>query len=85
MSKVYRDHCTETVLDFGDIGERHVDVFYDWHEPNPSNDPLQVPENGGVVVKDVRVFLDGSEISILHWLTPSRVEDLSDQIRKKWL
>lgn len=84
MSKVYRDHCSEAVLDFGCIGERYVDVFYDWHEPNPSNDPFQPPENGGVVITDVRVFLDGTELSILHWLSPSRVEELAQQVGEKW-
>lgn len=84
MSKVYSVHCTEACLDFGDIGTRYVDVFYDWHEPNPSNDPFQPPENGGPVITDVVVFLDGTELSILHWLTPSRVEELADEVREKW-
>lgn len=84
MSKIYRDHCTELSLDFGCIGERYVDVFYDWHDPNPSADPFQPPENGGVVINDVRVFLDGTEISITHWLSPSQIEDLADRIRNKW-
>ena len=84
MSRVYRDHCTEIALDFGCIGERYVDVFYDWHEANPSNDPDQPPEKSGAVIKDVRVFLDGAEISITHWLSPARMQMLADLVREKW-
>lgn len=84
MSKIYRDHCTECVLDFGCIGERYVDVIYDWHEANPSADPFQPPEKSGAVINDVSVFLDGTEISITHWLSPSKIEDLANQIRDQW-
>jgi hypothetical protein len=84
MAKIYRDHVTEAVLDFGCIGERYVDVFYDWHEPSPSNDSFMAPENGGVVIKDVRVFLDGNEISVFHWLPEIEISHLADQVSEQW-
>jgi len=84
MSKIYYDHCTEIALDFGVIGEQYVDVIYDWHEPNPSNDPFQVPEPGGAVIKDVLIFIDGREVSVLHWLSPSRIDEVATIVREHW-
>jgi hypothetical protein len=84
MSKIYYNHTTEVALDFGVIGDQYVDVIYDWHEPNPSNDPYQVPERGGVVVKDVLLFIDGKESSVMHWLSPSRIDEISQTIRERW-
>lgn len=84
MSQIYRNHCTEISLDFGVIGEQYVDVFYDWHAPNPSNDPMQVPENGGVVIKDVLLFINGQQASVRHWLSPTRLEMICDIINEQW-
>jgi hypothetical protein len=71
-------------LDFGVIGEQYVDVIYDWHEPNPSNDPFQVPEKGGVVLKDVLLFIDGRQASVKHWLTPARLDMICDLVSEQW-
>ena len=84
MAKVYSNHCTEIALDFGVIGEQYVDIIYDWFEPNPSNDPMQVPENGGAVIKDVLLFIDGREASVIHWLSPSRLEQICDWVAEQW-
>ena len=45
-----KDHIYSTKLDLGVLGERDAEVFYDWTPPNPSNDPFQVPENGGATI-----------------------------------
>lgn len=85
MSKIYSNHVTEISLDFGIIGEQYVDVIYDWHEPNPNNDPMQPPEHGGAVIKDILLFIDGHEVSVLHWLSPSRIDDVAQAVREQWL
>lgn len=84
MSKIYSNHCTEISLDFGVIGEQYVDCIYDWHDANPSRDPFQPPEPAGCVLKDVLLFIDGHEVSILHWLTPARTDMICDLIREQW-
>lgn len=84
MAQIYSNHCTEVALDFGVIGDQYVDVIYDWHEANPSNDPYQVPEPAYPEIKDVLLFVDGHEVSVLHWLSPSRLEMLQDLVREKW-
>jgi len=84
MAKIYSDHCTEIALDFGVIGEQYVDIIYDWHEPNPSADPFQPPERGGAVIKDVLLFIDGREASVLHWITPTRMDMIVDLINEQW-
>lgn len=84
MSEIFCNHCTEVTLDFGVIGEQCVDVFYDWHEANPSNDPLQVPEPAYPEIHDVLLFIDGQEVSIMHWLSFARLEVIEELIREKW-
>ena len=84
MSKIYKNHVAEVALDFGVIGDQYVDVFYDWICENPSSDPMQPPEKEGPVIKDVMLFVDGQEVSIFHWLSPRRIDDLADLIRERW-
>lgn len=85
MAQVYYDHCTEIALDFGVIGEQYVDIIYNWHEQNPSSDPLQVPEPSYAEIKNVLIFIDGRELSIMHWLSPARLEMIEDIIREQWV
>lgn len=84
MSQIYQNHCTEIALDFGVIGEQYVDVIYDWHEPNPSSDPMQPPEHGGVVIKSVMLFIDGREADVLHWLSAARYQMICDLVSEQW-
>lgn len=85
MSHIYRDHCSEIALDFGVIGDQYVDIIYDWHEANPSNDPMQVPEPSYPDIKDVLLFIDGREASIKHWIAPSQMTIIEEIIREQWL
>ena len=85
MAKVYQDHCTEISMDFGIIGEQYIDIIYDWHEANPTSDPMQVPEPAYPVIKNVLLFIDGREASIIHWLSPKRLEEIEDIVREQWL
>ena len=84
MAKTYRNHVTEVVLDFGCLGEQHVDVIYDWMEANPSNDRDQPPEDGGAIIKDVLWFVDGHEISIMSRLSHRELDIVADQIWEQW-
>lgn len=84
MSQVYRDHTFEREMDLGVLGHHVVEFFYDWYEPNPSNDPLQVPENGGAVIKDACLFLDQRENSVIHWLSVSTLDEIAELIREQW-
>ena len=71
-----KDHIYATKLDLGVLGERDVEVFYDWAQPNPSNDQFQVPENGGATVVGVILWLDGKEIDVYEYLNGDLVSDL---------
>ena len=82
--KTYRNHVTEVVVDMGCLGEQHVDCVYDWLEPNPSNDPMQPPEDGGAIIKDILWFVDGHEISIMSRLSPRELDLIADQIWEQW-
>lgn len=84
MGKIYKDHHFDYTMDFGVIGERCVEFLYDWHEPNPSNDPFLAPENGGVVINDALLFIDGREVSVLHWLSPSTLDKVISIIHESW-
>ena len=84
MVKTYKNHCSEVVVDMGCIGEQHVDVIYDWHEPNPCNDPFEPPEDGGSIVKDVLWFIGGHEISIMSRLSHRELDLVADQIWEQW-
>jgi hypothetical protein len=80
----YKNHCSEIVLDFGCLGEQYVDVIYDWLPNNPSNDPYQVPENEGAIIKDVLWFVDGHEISIKSRLSEREMDIVADRIWEQW-
>ena len=84
MSKTYSNHTTQIYVDLGIIGEWYADVIYDWHEANPSNDPLQVPEPAYADVTDVRVFLDGKDISIFHFMNAEKIDELSGLVAEQW-
>ena len=74
-----KDHIYATKLDLGVLGERDVEVFYDWTPPNPSNDSFQVPENGGATVKAVTVWLDGKEVDLYQYLGDDLIADLENE------
>lgn len=82
--KVYRSHWTQTAIDLGVIGEHQADVGYVYHDANPSNDPMQVPEPAWIEVTEVSLMLDGKEVDIYHWLSPSFIDELQDEIMEKW-
>ena len=68
----------------GCLGEQYVDCMYDWLEPNFSNDPMQPPEDGGSIIKDVLWFVDGHEISIMSRLSAKELDYIADQIWEQW-
>ena len=82
--KTYKNHVTEVVVDMGCLGEQHVDVIYDWLEPNFSNDPFNPPEDGGAIIKDVLWFVDGHEISIMSRLSARELDIVADQVWDTW-
>ena len=82
--KTYKNHVTEVVVDMGCLGEQHVDVIYDWLEPNSSNDPFNPPEDGGAIIKDVLWFVDGHEISIMSRLSARELDIVADQVWDTW-
>ena len=82
--KTYKNHVTEVVVDMGCLGEQHVDVIYDWLEPNPSNDPFNSPEDGGAIIKDVLWFVDGHEISIMSRLSARELDIVAGQVWDTW-
>ena len=71
-----KDHIYATKLDLGVLGERDVEVFYDWTPPNSSNDPFQVPENGGASVVAVTAWIDGKEVDLYQYLGDDLIYDL---------
>ena len=70
-----KDHIYATKLDLGVLGERDAEVFYDWTPPNPSNDPFQVPENGGASVVAVIAWIDGKEVDLYQYLGDDLIFD----------
>ena len=74
-----KDHIYATKLDLGVLGERDVEVFYDWTPPNPSNDPFQVPENGGATVVAVSLWLGGKEVDVYDYLNDNLISDLEHE------
>ena len=71
-----KDHIYNAMRDLGAIGEQKVEVFYDWSEPRKSNDPFEVPDNGGAIVVAVLVFLDGKEVNLYDYLNDNMIQDL---------
>ena len=71
-----KDHIYATKLDLGVLGERDVEVFYDWTPPNSSNDSFQVPENGGASVVAVIAWIDGKEVDLYQYLGDDLIYDL---------
>ena len=74
-----KDHIYATKLDLGVLGERDVEVFYDWTPPNPSNDPFQVPENGGASVVAVILWFGGKEVDVYDYLNDDLISDLQHE------
>lgn len=74
-----KDHIYATKLDLGVLGERDVEVFYDWTPPNPSNDPFQAPENGGASVVAVIAWIDGKEVDLYEYLNNDLIYDLEHE------
>ena len=74
-----KDHIYATKLDLGILGERDVEVFYDWTPPNPSNDPFQVPENGGASVVAVILWFGGKEVDVYDYLNDDLIADLKHE------
>ena len=74
-----KDHIYATKLDLGVLGERDAEVFYDWTPHNPSNDPFQVPENGGESVVAVILWLDGKEVDVYDYLNDDLISDLEHE------
>ena len=74
-----KDHIYATKLDLGVLGERDVEVFYDWTPPNPSNDSFQVPENGGATVVAVILWFGGKEVDVYDYLNDDLIADLEHE------
>ena len=71
-----KDHIFDTVLDLGVLGEKPVEVFYDWIESRKSNDPFEAPEGSGAVVVAVICWLDGKEVNLYDYLNGDLISDL---------
>lgn len=80
---IYRDHIHECALDFGVIGEQYVDVVYDWHERSPG-DSATPDAPAYADISDVLLFIDGSKVSVKHWLTSMAFDRLEEQIAEFW-
>ena len=74
-----KDHIYATKLDLGVLGERDVEVFYDWTSPKPSKDPFQVPENGGATVVAVILWFGGKEVDVYDYLNDDLIADLEHE------
>ena len=79
-----KDHIYSTKLDLGVLGERNAEVFYDWTPPNPSNDPFQVPENGGATVVAVIAWIDGKEVDLYQYLGDDLIADLEHECAEEY-
>ena len=79
-----KDHIYATKLDLGVLGERDVEVFYDWTPPNPSNDSFQVPENGGASVVAVILWFGGKEVDVYDYLNDDLISDLEHECAKAY-
>ena len=73
-----KDHIYATKLDLGVLGERDVEVFYDWTPPNPSNDSFQAPENGGATVVAVILWLGGKEVDAKELLVMAGMRERNE-------
>lgn len=77
-------YTTPITINCGMLGMREVDVLYEMIKPMPSRDPFQPPEQGGPVIEDVRLFIDGHEVSVKHWLSPTNMSEVVSRVSETW-
>lgn len=80
LPKVIQEWSFETFMDFGVIGEKQVDVYYDHFHGRPTLDRLEPPEPEHCVVN--AVHLDGKDIK--DSLQESLIEDLEIEALERW-